>query len=137
MKKGDGMTTYTFRVVVQADEDRWRAYSPALEAQGASTWGYTEDEAIQNIREVLEMITAELAEEGKAVPSDAAPSEEYPKVASGSPNSRAMNSLPVATRSRGLSIIATRRVSARSGLLTGRNRPRRSRQQCGFETHAP
>jgi predicted RNase H-like HicB family nuclease len=76
MKKGDGMTTYTFRVVVEPDEDRWRAYSPALEAQGASTWGYTKDEAIQNIREVLEMITAELVEEGKAVPSDGEASEE-------------------------------------------------------------
>jgi hypothetical protein len=36
----DGVTTYTFRIVVEPDEDRWRAYAPALEAQGASTWGY-------------------------------------------------------------------------------------------------
>jgi hypothetical protein len=34
----DGVTTYTFRIVVEPDEDRWRAYAPALEAQGASTW---------------------------------------------------------------------------------------------------
>jgi hypothetical protein len=36
----DGVTTYTFLIVVEPDEDRWRAYAPALEAQGASTWGY-------------------------------------------------------------------------------------------------
>ena len=59
------MTTYTFRIVVEPDEDRWRAYAPALEAQGAATWGYTREEALANIREVLEMIVGELAEEGR------------------------------------------------------------------------
>ena len=38
--KEAGVTTYTFRIVVEPDEERWRAYAPALEAQGASTWGY-------------------------------------------------------------------------------------------------
>jgi predicted RNase H-like HicB family nuclease len=66
------VTTYTFRVVVEPDEDRWRAYDPALEAQGASTWGYTREEALANIREVLEMIVGELAEEGRPVPADVA-----------------------------------------------------------------
>jgi predicted RNase H-like HicB family nuclease len=70
------MTTYTFRVVVEPDEDRWRAYSPALEAYGASTWGCTREEALQHIREVLEMIAAELVEEGKSVPRDVSVSEE-------------------------------------------------------------
>ena len=70
------MTTYTFRVVVEPDEDRWRAYCPALEGQGASTWGYTREEALQHIREVLEMLVGELAEEGKPVPADAGVSEE-------------------------------------------------------------
>jgi predicted RNase H-like HicB family nuclease len=53
------VTTYTFRVVVEPDEDRWRAYCPALEEQGAATWGHTREEALQHIREVLEMIVAE------------------------------------------------------------------------------
>src|ERR1700728_2041459 len=70
------LTTYTFKIVVEPDEDRWRAYSPALEAQGASTWGNTREEALQNIREVLEMIAAELAEEGKPIPTDIPASEE-------------------------------------------------------------
>jgi predicted RNase H-like HicB family nuclease len=74
--KEDGVTTYTFRIVVEPDEDRWRAYAPALEAQGASTWGYTREEALTNIREVLEMIVGELAEEGSSVPTDVAVSEE-------------------------------------------------------------
>ena len=70
------MTTYTFKVVVEPDEDRWRAYCPPLEAQGAATWGYTHEEALRNIREVLEMIVAELVEEGEPVPASAAVSEE-------------------------------------------------------------
>ena len=70
------MTTYTFKIVVEPDEDRWRAYSPELEAEGAATWGYTRSEALQNIREVLEMIVAEMVEEGKPVPANIAVSEE-------------------------------------------------------------
>jgi predicted RNase H-like HicB family nuclease len=54
--KEDSVTTYTFRIVVEPDEDRWRAYAPALEAQGAAIWGYTREEALASIREVLEMI---------------------------------------------------------------------------------
>lgn len=74
--QGDGVTTYTFRIVVEPDEDRWRAYAPALEAQGAATWGYTREEALAGIREVLEMIVGELTEEGRSVPADVAVSKE-------------------------------------------------------------
>ena len=70
------MTTYTFKIVVEPDEDRWRAYCPPLEDQGAATWGYTREEALRHIREVLEMIVAELLEEGKPVPGNAAVSDE-------------------------------------------------------------
>jgi predicted RNase H-like HicB family nuclease len=70
------VTTYTFKIVVEPDEDRWRAYCPALEAQGAATWDYTREEALRHIREVLEMIVAELVEEGKPVPSGVPASEE-------------------------------------------------------------
>jgi predicted RNase H-like HicB family nuclease len=61
---------------LEPDEDRSRACAPALEAQGASTWGYTRGEALANIREVLEMIVGSLAEEGRSVPADVAVSEE-------------------------------------------------------------
>lgn len=70
------MTTYTFKIVIEPDEDRWRAYCPALEEQGAATWGYTRQEALQHIREVLEMIVAELLGEGRSIPVDVAVSEE-------------------------------------------------------------
>jgi predicted RNase H-like HicB family nuclease len=66
----DHLTTYTFKVVVEPDEDRWRAFYPALEAQGSSTWGYTRKKALQHIRQVLEMLAAALVDEGKPVPSD-------------------------------------------------------------------
>src|ERR1035438_4860606 len=47
------MKTYSFRVVVEPDEDAqgnraWHAYCPALERQGAATSGGTEAEAIRN-----------------------------------------------------------------------------------------
>jgi predicted RNase H-like HicB family nuclease len=70
------VTTYTFKVIVEPDEDRWRAFCPALEEQGASTWGYTREEALQHIREVLEMLATELVEEGKPIPSDVESSDE-------------------------------------------------------------
>jgi len=38
--------------------------------------GYTREEALRHIREVLEMIVAELVEEGEPVPAGAAVSEE-------------------------------------------------------------
>jgi len=71
------MKTYIFRIVLE--EDRWpdepksaavwRAYIPILEAQGASTWGETREEALNNIHEVLEMIIEEFLEEGKPIPT--------------------------------------------------------------------
>jgi predicted RNase H-like HicB family nuclease len=75
-RKEQRVTTYTFKIVVEPDEDRWRAYCPALEAQGAATWGHTEEEALRHIREVLEMIVAELVEEGGPMPASAAVAEE-------------------------------------------------------------
>ncbi|MBF0564734.1 MAG: type II toxin-antitoxin system HicB family antitoxin [Nitrospirae bacterium] len=60
--------TYTFTVVVEPDEDQWFVYCPALRSEGAATCGRTEEEALKNIREVLEMIVDELIEDGKEVP---------------------------------------------------------------------
>src|SRR5262249_40191192 len=74
--KEDGVTTYTFRIFVEPDEDRWRAYAPALEAQGASTWGYTREEALPNSRGSLEMIGGGRAEGGGSVPAAVAVPEE-------------------------------------------------------------
>jgi predicted RNase H-like HicB family nuclease len=60
--------TYTFKVIVEPDEDRWRAYCPALEQYGAATWGATEEEALQHINEVVQMVIEELIEDGEPIP---------------------------------------------------------------------
>jgi predicted RNase H-like HicB family nuclease len=58
------MRTYTFKVVVEPDDGRWHAHCPALDRYGAATWGDTEEEAFQNIREVVQMVVEELREDG-------------------------------------------------------------------------
>lgn len=64
------MQTYTFKVVVQPDENRWQADCPALQEHGAYTWGYTRAEALRNIQEVIGMILEELAEDGLPIPQE-------------------------------------------------------------------
>ena len=63
------MKTYVFRVVVEPDEDRWVSYCPLLAQYGAATWGYTEAEALKHIREVVDMVLAELTEDGLPIPA--------------------------------------------------------------------
>jgi predicted RNase H-like HicB family nuclease len=46
------MKSYVFRVVLERDEDVWRAYIPELEGRSAATWGPTKEEALRNIHEV-------------------------------------------------------------------------------------
>ncbi len=74
------MRSYVFRVVVEPDEERWLAYVPELEAQGAVTWGHTRDEALRNIQEVAQMVIEALIEDGEPVPKAFA-SAEQPAVA--------------------------------------------------------
>lgn len=64
------MKTYVFKVVIEPDEDRWFASCPALEKYGAATWGYTKEDALKNIREVLEMTLEEFLEDGEPVPQE-------------------------------------------------------------------
>ena len=67
--KGHKMTTYVFNVSFERDGDGWRAFYAPLEHTGASTWGKTQEEALQHIEEVLSMIVEEFAEEGKEIPT--------------------------------------------------------------------
>jgi predicted RNase H-like HicB family nuclease len=67
------MKTYTFKVVVEPDEDAdgnsaWHAHCPALENVGAATSGVTKEEALKNINEVIRLIVQEFTEEGKPLP---------------------------------------------------------------------
>jgi predicted RNase H-like HicB family nuclease len=62
------MKTYTFNVIVEPDEDRWYAECPLLVRQGAATWGYTREEALHNIEDVVRMVVESLIENGEPVP---------------------------------------------------------------------
>ena len=62
------MKTYVFTVEIEPDEDGFRAFYPPLEHIGASTWGQTQEEALQHIEEVLSMIVEEFEEEGREIP---------------------------------------------------------------------
>ena len=64
------MSAYTFKVVVEPDEDRWHAYCPALEARGASTWGHTREEALKHIFEVTQLIVDSMVEHGELLPRE-------------------------------------------------------------------
>ena len=61
------MKTYVFQVEFEPDEEGWRAFYPPLEKVGASTWGYTQEEALKNIQEVLEMLLEGLEERGQSL----------------------------------------------------------------------
>src|ERR1035441_762401 len=51
------MKTYSFRIVVELDGERWHAFCPTLVRQGGATWGHTQQEALKNIQEVVQMVT--------------------------------------------------------------------------------
>ena len=67
------MKTYTFEVVIEEDEwldERikdpvWRAYIPALVHQGASSWGYTQKEALKNLKDAVDLLIESLLEHGE------------------------------------------------------------------------
>jgi predicted RNase H-like HicB family nuclease len=61
--------SYVFRVVLEQDEDVWRAFIPELEAKGAATWGKTKEEALRNIHEVAQMVVESLLEDGESLPT--------------------------------------------------------------------
>lgn len=67
------MKTYVFQVELEPDEEGWRAFYPPLERIGASTWGYTREEALNDINEVLEMLLEGIEERGQTL-SDVADS---------------------------------------------------------------
>jgi len=68
--------SYVFPVVVEPDEDVWRAYVPELEAKGAATWGNTRDEALKNIQEVAQMVIEELLEDREPLPPNVTVSDQ-------------------------------------------------------------
>jgi predicted RNase H-like HicB family nuclease len=53
-------------IVVEPDGERWHAYCPALMQQGGATWGHTQQEALKNIHEVIQMVVESMMEQGEA-----------------------------------------------------------------------
>ena len=69
VRKGERkVKTYIFQVVLEQAEDAWHVCVPELESQGAATWGKTQDEALRNIQEVMQMVIEELLEDGRPLP---------------------------------------------------------------------
>ncbi|HEX4594690.1 MAG TPA: type II toxin-antitoxin system HicB family antitoxin [Bryobacteraceae bacterium] len=62
------MKSYTFKVVVEPDEEKWHAFCPALESQGASTWGHSREEALKHIDEVVQLVVESMLEHGEKLP---------------------------------------------------------------------
>jgi len=84
------MKTYSFKVVVEPDEDAeghpaWHAYCPALESVGGASSGRTREEALNNINEVIHMIVQEFAEEGRPLPEGPGDSVEVAEVSQEEP----------------------------------------------------
>lgn len=76
------MKSYTFKVVLERDkwpderEERavWRAYIPVLEPRGAAAWGKTKEEALENLRNAVDLIIEYMKEQGEPLP-ETPPSE--------------------------------------------------------------
>lgn len=68
LPREEPMRSFVLRVVLEPDEDVWRAYIPELEAKGAATWGHTREEALRNMQEVAQMVMEELEQDGEPLP---------------------------------------------------------------------
>ena len=72
------MRTYAFQVVLEKDKwpdepDEnavWRAYIPALEHRGASSWGYTQKEALKNLQDAVDLLFEYLSEREEEINLD-------------------------------------------------------------------
>jgi predicted RNase H-like HicB family nuclease len=54
----DLVTTYSFKAIVEPDEDRWHAYCLALVDRGGATWGDTREQAVANLEEVVKIVAS-------------------------------------------------------------------------------
>ncbi len=67
--------SYTFRVVIEPDpfEDgrmAYHAYVPLLEEKGAATFGYTIEEALDNLQEVVRMVLHSMNRHHEPIPEE-------------------------------------------------------------------
>jgi predicted RNase H-like HicB family nuclease len=78
MAKGEvlRLRSYTFKVTLERDkwpdepeeEGLWRAYIPIL--PGAHAWGNTPQEALENLRNAVDLIIGEMLEQGEPIPEE-------------------------------------------------------------------
>ena len=76
MTKGARLKSYLFTVTFEQDKwpdetDEkaiWRAYIPALPA--AHAWGDTQQEALENLKNAVDLIIADLMEAGEPLPTE-------------------------------------------------------------------
>lgn len=62
------MKTYVFKAELEQDEDgRWGAGIPSL--PGCAAWGYTEEEALDALRDAAELYLEDLIDSGEQVPT--------------------------------------------------------------------
>jgi len=72
------MKSYTFKVVLEKDKwpdepDEkaiWRAYIPVLESKGAASWGNTKEEALENLKNAVDLIIEYMREVGESIPEE-------------------------------------------------------------------
>jgi predicted RNase H-like HicB family nuclease len=61
------MAKYHFSVIVEKDEDGYYAYCPEL--QGCYTQGETYEEAIENIKDAINLHLEDIIQSGKQIPA--------------------------------------------------------------------
>lgn len=67
------MKSYIFKAVIEDDhfhdgKKAFYAYCPAL--KGAHSWGYTKEEAMKNLQEVVDMVVECMIEDGEILPQE-------------------------------------------------------------------
>lgn len=60
------MKSYLFKVIIEQDENAYHAYCPVL--KGCHTWGYTQQEALKNIKEAVEAYVMSLIKHCDEIP---------------------------------------------------------------------
>ena len=61
--------SHQFNVILTPEDDgRWTAEVPAF--PGCVTWGNTKEEALERIKEAIELYLEVIAEDGKPIPKD-------------------------------------------------------------------
>jgi predicted RNase H-like HicB family nuclease len=63
------MKTFILKVsLIKEEDDRWSAIVPDL--PGCSSWGYTEQEALANIKDAAEIYIEDMIDAGEAIPKE-------------------------------------------------------------------